>query len=155
MTGPLPEQIALRRMPDVPGCPPRIVVAGWSGSASSERALALAAGRAGPEGRLVVVHATPSAPRRLGNPHYGRDVAHVRRATRIALAEAGVPDPRSVPIEAELAEGDPVDALLEAAARHGADEIVIGRGRRDGRLRPGPAWRLVRGTDRPVVVVPG
>jgi nucleotide-binding universal stress UspA family protein len=72
--------------------------------------------------------------------------------TRGAVAESGLDA-----AEAIGARGDPVDAILAAADRRGADLIVVGSNHR-GAIRqvfePSVSKQVTRHADRPVLVVP-
>lgn len=83
----------------------------------------------------------------------GADPRDAEDALNVAEVRLGV----ATTVETETREGDPVDAILAAAAEHGADLVVIG----PWEGRPGAAGSLgttaqgvIEGADRPVVVVP-
>jgi nucleotide-binding universal stress UspA family protein len=84
-----------------------------------------------------------------------RDAPDIRQElheqTREAVAESGLRG------EAIGAQGDPVDAILDAAERRDADLIVVGSNHR-GAIRqvfePSVSKQVVRHADRPVLVVP-
>ena len=128
----------------------RTVVVGFDGSAGSRRALAWAARRLVPEGRLVLVVATRPEPSTLGRPGLelvARDPLGYARLVLDEISTAdGVPD-----VEVVVTDDVPAHALHELARERDADEIAIG-GRR-GRAEGAVAADLLAVADRPVVIV--
>lgn len=112
----------------------RSVLVGTDGSASSFRAVERAAALAADAGaRLAILCAyrplsdreRSRAAAELGEDAYQVMGSHpaddvIRQAAKIAR-EAGVVDTTPLSVE-----GDPVDALVQAAGEHGADLIVVG-----------------------------
>jgi nucleotide-binding universal stress UspA family protein len=137
--------------------PRRTVVVGYNGSAEAERALTCALERAGPRGRVIVVNATLPQPDVFARPSV-EPLLHNRLREGHALVDLVFLERSDVfdnDIDAEVIEDAPAAALLEAARRHDADEIVVGH-RDRGRLRSlsgSVAHTLVDADARPVIVV--
>jgi nucleotide-binding universal stress UspA family protein len=132
------------------------IVAGYDGSAGAVRALAEAAERAGPAGRVIVVHAGESPADWLDSPFYESALAAQRRRRRRILDGLRDLDLGEVALDVQFVEGPAAEALAAEARAHGAREIVVGS-RRLGRLRAAlgsVSLRLLRQADRPVIVVP-
>ncbi len=138
--------------------PPRRIVVGYDGGAPSRAALRWAAERAGRRGRLYIVCATrdrtgTTLPPPLGLGHHDRDALGRAVLDELVLTDDGLAD---LHFETEVVDDHPAAALLHAADEHGADEIVVGRGRHGLRtaLTGGSvSSELVEKADRPVVVV--
>jgi nucleotide-binding universal stress UspA family protein len=135
------------------------LVVGYDGSPEARAAVAYAAGRAGRSGRVVVVHAPepglvlPGLPAPEGVID---DRAAHGEAVLDALILEGGNDLIDTQFDLELAVGSAAEALVDAAARHRADEIVIGS-RGFGRVRAAlgsVSHEVLHRADRPVVVVP-
>jgi nucleotide-binding universal stress UspA family protein len=133
-----------------------VVIVGYDGSEPARAALAYAAQRASPHGRVVAVHAAQPTPDWLGWPNY-REVleAHQGHGQQV-LGE--LPDQRELgtALETSLLEGPPARAILAAADARDADEIVIGS-RGLGAVRGvlgSVSHALLHETDRVVVVIP-
>ena len=134
------------------------VVVGYDGSPASRAAVKWAVRRAGRSGRLVLVNA--------GRRHAGlleRPSFEVWVRDRVAYGHALIDelilesdDLVDAHLEVEVDDCLPAKALMDAAARHDADEIVIGtrhRGRL-AQLHGSVARVLLEETDRPVTLVP-
>jgi nucleotide-binding universal stress UspA family protein len=79
-----------------------------------------------------------------------REEAHEQ--TRSTVAESGLEASDAIG-----AQGDPVDAILAAAERRGADLIVVGSNHRGAirqAIEPSVSRKVMRQADRPVLVVP-
>ena len=138
----------------------RVCVVGVDGSDASRRALDWARDRVGEGGRIVAVHAYHPPPQWLGTPYWGKSLREHQEFGKELLAEI---DTTGTPaVEPDLLEGPPATALVDAAAAHGADEIVIGSHGHGHRHRQGRvsaalgsvALTLLQHADRPVVVIP-
>ena len=134
------------------------VVAGFDGSAASRAAVSLAVRRVRDGGRIVVVHALRPAADRYALPDGGRLVeAELRRAReRIERLVEEVPGLASVDWEREIVEGTPAGAIVQAAERERADEIILGT-RGFGRARAllgSVAHDVLHRARCPVVVIP-
>jgi nucleotide-binding universal stress UspA family protein len=108
-----------------------------------------------PAGRLVLVHAS----RPLHAPTAPSTAAERRRFGRALIDELlleGEDSLFDIDIEVEVADSDPVSALLEAARRHRAQAIVVGC-QRHSRLHTAIGTvtvQLLGNSPVPVVVVP-
>jgi nucleotide-binding universal stress UspA family protein len=136
---------------------PRAILVGVDGSDESRLAFAAAMERAGPRDSVAVVHARPPVSEWLGWPYAQRVLEdRVLEGERILdelRASAAAWDARA---SFEQHEGHPADVLARVAALRDADEIVVGA-RRLGWLRAlvtSVSRALLRGADRPVLVVP-
>jgi nucleotide-binding universal stress UspA family protein len=104
--------------------------------------------------RLAIVHVLPPAPAHLEgvyfDPGWSAETVRLARERIAALQEQA-----STQAEVEVEAGDVPDVVSSAAARLGADLLVIGRGRRPGvlgRLRA-MAYAILRESPCPVVAV--
>ncbi len=156
---------ARRRSPDTSKPGPCIVV-GYDGSPEARHAAMWAARRAGPRGRLVLIHATRPADRwwpvgvvrELG----GRilRMGTLRRDRGRALIDELSMDAGDalldVPTEARVVDDTPAHALLAAASSHDAQEIVVGshHSSRSGVIYGDVAAELVHKASVPVSVIP-
>lgn len=137
---------------------PRLVV-GYDGSPEARAAVAYAASRAGSSGRVVVVHAPETGLLLPGLPAPEvmiEDSAAHGEAVLDALILEGGDELVDTDFDFDLAAGPPAQALVDAAARYRADEIVIGS-RGFGRARAAlgsVSHDVLHRADRPVVVVP-
>ena len=135
------------------------IVVGYDGSQASRAAIALAARRARPGGRVIVVHAYDLPPNFLDAPDYSGTLGRHRargRALLDALPLEGSDELLDVEYETELVEGSPAKAVAEAASAHDADEIVVGA-RGCGRFRKllgSVSMELLHRADCPVTVIP-
>jgi len=131
---------------------------GYDGSAEARHAAAWAARRAAPDGKLVLVNA--SGARRPWLPWALLSSAAERRTQGRALLDELLMDGDDalyeVRLRARVVDDTPVSALIAAARKHEADEIVVGshhRSRLD-RVYGDVAAELVRRAPVPVCVVP-
>jgi len=131
-------------------------VVGYDGSPSSLAAVTEAAGRAGPAGRLIVVHAYEPPREALGWPLYesaARDAAV--GAQQFVDRLRGHPALEDVDWTSEVVAG-PTAEVIDAAARNlDADAIYIGsRGAgRASALLGSVAHAVLHLADRPVTVI--
>ena len=128
------------------------IVVGYDGSKAARGALEWALERAGPDGKVVVVHAFEPPHDWAGYPHYDR-IVHEHRSRGQALLDELPEDPR---IEKSLLGGRPAEAIVAVAATHDAKEIAVGS-RGFGPLRAAVgsvSHELLQRADRPVVVIP-
>jgi nucleotide-binding universal stress UspA family protein len=135
------------------------VVVGYDGSESSREAVRYAMRRAGPSGRIVLVHAFDLPPSFLGTPYYEHHLEQHELHGRAVLDEilhSDEPELAGVSFEDELVGGAPDEKLVEVAKAHNADEIAVGSHGHGGlRARIGNvAHGLLHLADRPVVVIP-
>ena len=135
-------------------------------SATSHRALDLALGVLGGNGRLTLLHV--ELPRTIPSgliPEYsqGANPGLEQRRLERALAESELKklipaELGSLEVECEVVEsGDVPEAILEAAERHAVDLVCLGthgRGRVASVLLGSVAREVVRRSPRPVLVVP-
>jgi nucleotide-binding universal stress UspA family protein len=132
-------------------CGPTVVV-GHDGSLAGAAVLAHAARRAGRDGHLIVVHALPLGVSPVDVDHHDGYTDAV--SSLLESVEAALPD--GACYEARVVAGPASKALLEAARRHHADEIVLGASA--GRAARGAIGRVsdavLRRSDRPVTIVP-
>ena len=137
-------------LPPATDAPRHVVVVGFDGSAPSRRALAWAARRTTPGGRIILVTATHPAPGTLGRP--GLDLVahdpleHARLALDESTLDAAPPD-----IEVVVVDDTPAHALAKLASEREAQEIAVGGA--PGRVDGDVAAELLLLTDRPVVVI--
>jgi nucleotide-binding universal stress UspA family protein len=107
----------------------RCLVVGYDRTESARLAAAWAAARLLPDGKLVIVHAC----RPLHTPPSVLTSAQERRELGVALIDELMLEENGplldVEIEADISDSDPVAALIEAVARHGAEAIVLGHER--------------------------
>ncbi len=142
------------------------IVVGYDGSPEARHAARWAARRAGPHGRLVLIHASRPAERwwpvGVVRSMAGRilQIGSLRRDRgRALIAELSMDADDAlldVPTEAHVVDDMPANALLEAARSHNAHEIVVGshHGSRAGALHGDVAAELVRSAPVPVSVIP-
>jgi len=129
----------------------RTVVVGHDGSAAGMAAVAFAGRRAGPRGHVIVVHALPLGvpPEAVERGNYASAVASLLREI-----EGSVPDGPSY--ETRVVVGLASKAVLDAAQRSSADEIVLGAAA--NRRARGAIGRVseavLRQADTPVTIVP-
>jgi len=133
----------------------RTIVVGYDGSDAARVAVAFACCRAGPAGRVYVVHAYDLPADMLGFPNYDDLLAARLRGGRALLAELAM-DCVDARLETELIGGAPAEAISTVARVREADEIVVGaRGLSRGRAFLGSvSSELLHLADRPVVVIP-
>jgi nucleotide-binding universal stress UspA family protein len=150
-------QVTLDRVDDCAQGDPQLqqsltAVVGYDGSATAGAVLAQAARRVGHDGYLIVVHALPLGVS-AADAETGRAYASVARAV-LRTIEAALPE--GISYEVRIVAGPASRALLEAASRSGADEIVLGASA--GRSARGAigrvADRVLRHAEIPVTIVP-
>ena len=132
--------------------PHQSIVVGYDGSKAARGALAWALEHAGPEGKIVVVHAFEPPHDWVGDPRYDR-MLHDHQARGQALLDELPDDPR---IEQNLLAGRPAEAIVTVAGTHDAEAIAVGS-RGFGPLRAAlgsVSHELLQRADRPVVVIP-
>ncbi|HYM54461.1 MAG TPA: universal stress protein [Solirubrobacteraceae bacterium] len=134
------------------------LVVGYDGSPEARHAATWAARRAAPDGKLVLIHS--SRPRRRWLPVAILATPFERRDRGRALIDELMMDADDVllevDVEAHVVDDTPANALIEAARRHGAREIIVGshhRSRTDA-IYGDVASELVRTAPVPVCVVP-
>ncbi len=131
---------------------------GYDGSPQARYAAGWAARRVAPGGKLIVIHAC--RPRSRWLPEAILRTAAERRDHGGALVDELLMDGEEalldVQIEVDVLDENPARALIEAARRHGAQEIVVGSHHRSRLEAVGGdvAAELVRSAPVPVVVVP-
>jgi nucleotide-binding universal stress UspA family protein len=133
----------------------RRIVVGYDGSPASRAALALAAERAGADGKLYVVHAYTLPHDWIGTPDY-----QLLLDAQLDRAQASVKpledDLQGIDWEAEVIADRPAHAIAGVAAARKADEIVVGT-RGFGRARAllgSVAHELIHLSECPVTVIP-
>src|SRR3954454_14442365 len=76
---------------------------------------------------LVVVHCWRAPGEWLGEPYYQHAVARELAIARAALSRPlALAELRDVMVETALVEGSPAEHILEVAATHGVDLVVVG-----------------------------
>ena len=135
------------------------LVVGYDGSPQSRAAVDYAARRAGPDGRVFVVHAYAPPTDWLGGPNYQHVMNdHLERANAVMDALVLDDDPLlDTNFETETLAQHPADAIIEVAETRRADEIVVGsRGHRGvrARLLGSVSQEVLHRADVPVVVIP-
>ena len=136
----------------------RTIVVGYDGSPSALAAVEHAIDRAGPDGRLVVVHAYLTPTDHIGASYYTAMVDDAAQYATNLLDGLERDCERLVTIEHErdLAVGSAATAIVRAAETHDATEIVIGS-RGVGRLREllgSVAHDVIHRAHCPVLVIP-
>jgi nucleotide-binding universal stress UspA family protein len=141
----------------VPSVEPSVIV-GYDGSPEARHAALWAARRAAPRGKLVLIHA--SRLRHSWLPGELLTTESERKDRGRALIDELLMDGDEalleVTLEAHVVDDTPADALIGAAERHHAREIVVGSHHRTSAdvLHGDVAAELVRTTAVPVCVVP-
>jgi nucleotide-binding universal stress UspA family protein len=127
---------------------------GYDGSDTAKAALAYAARRLRPGGRLIVAHAITAPTSFIDTAYYEQSHARARERAEATMSELDTLV-AGVPAEPHVAEGPPAQTLVELARRAAADEIVIGsRGFGAGRAMLGSvSHALLHETDRPIVIL--
>jgi nucleotide-binding universal stress UspA family protein len=130
----------------------RTVVVGHDGSAAGMALVAYAARQAGPGGYVIVVHALPLG-MSLDDADQGGDYPSLISSL---LESADVSFREGPPYEARLVVGPASKALLDAAQRYEADEIVLGAAanRRARGAIGRVADAVLRHANCPVTIVP-
>ena len=137
---------------------PRIVV-GYDGSEASRRALEEASRRAGPSGRLYVVHCIHPPGERYGVANTDAKLADEMETAKRVLGEIEANEAEWLAggsWESELLAGPAAEAIVRVASVRDADAIYIGS-RGVGRARAllgSVAHDVLHRADRPVVVIP-
>jgi nucleotide-binding universal stress UspA family protein len=129
------------------------IVVGYDGSVGARAALDYAVAGASEEDVVIVYGYGPPADW-LGTPNLNGILENRRDLGRRVLSELLPPSAHRY--ATELIGDSPARALLAAAQRHDADQIVVGArgfGRLHGALG-GVSHELLHTTDRPVVIVP-
>ncbi|HEX6584619.1 MAG TPA: universal stress protein [Thermoleophilaceae bacterium] len=128
---------------------------GYDGSETARAALAYAAQRVGPGGRVVVAHIVAPPTAFIDTQYYDESLRRAREHGEASMRD--VEDLLGgVTAELQVAEGPPGRTLVELAREAGADEIVVGsRGFGSGRamMLGSVAHALLHETDRPVVIL--
>jgi nucleotide-binding universal stress UspA family protein len=135
----------------------RCLVVGYDGSESARAAASWAAGWLLPQGKLVLVYASrplhaPASPLATAEERHKLGQAFLDE-----LALDGDDALVDVTAHAEVLDEDPVSALIEAARRHQASGIVVGR-QQHSRLRTAIGTvtsELLMRSPVPVTAVPG
>jgi nucleotide-binding universal stress UspA family protein len=126
-------------------------VVGHDGSTTRAAVITHAARRVGPDGYLIVVHALP-----LGVSATAVENSSYRGVARSVLRSIEAALPGDVSYEVRIVAGPASTALLDAARRSGADEIVLGAS--SGRAARGAIGRVadavLRRAELPVTIVP-
>lgn len=127
---------------------------GYDGSETAKAALAYAARRVGPDGKLVVAHAVTTPTPFIETDYYDEALRRARERGEEFMSEVGA-IAGGVTAELRVTEGPPARTLVELARETGADEIVIGsRGFGTGRAVLGSvSHALLHEADRPVVIL--
>jgi nucleotide-binding universal stress UspA family protein len=134
------------------------IVLGYDESPGAKRALTTAieiAARFGEPLVLVYGAAPPGVMGEEFREHLGALTEIGRTAVQHAVAEA---EQAGVETVVEVLEAKPVDALLEAAAKHDARVIVVGTWGESplrGAVLGSVSHKLLHVSDRPVLCVPG
>jgi nucleotide-binding universal stress UspA family protein len=157
-----PHASADGQMGSPPGAPgdrsePCIVV-GYDGSPEARYAASWAARRVAPNGKLVLIHACRPRRRWLALAILRTAIERSDRGRALIdeLLMDGDEALLDIHVEARILDEDPAHALIEAARRYQAQEIVVGshhRSRLDA-VYGDVAAELVRSAPVPVCVVP-
>ena len=127
---------------------------GYDGSETARAALAYAAGRAGPQGRLIVAHVVTSPTPFMDTVYYDEALDFARQRGEASMRD--IEDLLGgVPSEPRIVEGPPARTLVELARDEDAAEIVVGsRGFGPGRAVLGSvSHALLHEADRPLVIL--
>lgn len=127
---------------------------GYDGSETARDALAYAARRVGPGGRLVVAHAVTTPTPFIDTQYYDQALRRARERGEECMRD--VADlVGGVATELQVAEGPPARTLVRLARDTGSDEIVAGsRGHGAGTAVLGSVSNaLLHETDRPLVIL--
>src|SRR3954452_3440112 len=113
-----------------------VIVVGYDGSDASRAAVQRGIDRAGPHGRLIVVHAYQVPADFIGASYYEAMRADAAEAAATVLDELELNCERLslVDYEPDVVIGHPADAICRVARHRHADEIVVGS-RGVGRVR--------------------
>jgi nucleotide-binding universal stress UspA family protein len=136
----------------------RTIVVGVDGSANARAALDWAITLAEPVGaRIVAVHALGLMDR-LDRSHVPTAIHRDEIVAEFSSTWCAALDDATVPNDRLAADGPPADVILATARDRDADLVVVGeRGTGAGPARDlgSTSRRVLEGTDRPVLVVPG
>lgn len=138
--------------------PSPCIVVGYDGSDAARAAVAYAATRAGPNGKVYVVHCFEPPPDWIGAPGYQRQLDEHEGRGRALLDEL-LQDGDTVmdaDIELELLGDRPAEGVARVAETRDADEIVVGA-HGFGRFRSllgSVSHELLHHASRPVTVIP-
>src|SRR4051794_3138869 len=112
------------------------IVVGYDGSPASRLAIDRAIDRAGPDGKLIVVHSYHVPAEYLGGTYYEDPVYRHLDAASAVMDDVATVCPRlsTVEWEPDVIQGEPAETLCRVARHRGASEIVIGS-RGVGRFR--------------------
>ena len=139
------------RAQDTVQTPALTAVVGYDGSPAGAAVISHAARRVGSDGYLIVVHGLP-----LGVSASDVESSSYRGLARALLRSIEAALPEHVSYELRIVTGPASRALLDAAGRSGADEIVLGASR--GRVARGAIGRVadavLRHAALPVTIVP-
>lgn len=127
---------------------------GYDGSDTAKAALAYAARRVGPDGRVVVAHIVTPPTAFIDTQYHDEALRRARERGEASMSEIDAMLD-GVAAELRVVEGPPARTLVALARETGADEIVVGsRGFGAGRAVLGSvSHALLHESDRPVVVV--
>ena len=136
----------------------RTIVAGYDGSPAARAAVEHAIDRAGPDGRLILVHAYHQPADFIGAPYYNdllEDTSQ-QAAGLLDTLERDCERLLAVDFERDITGEAPAAAIARAADLQDADEIVIGS-RGHGRVRSllgSVAQGVIHRAQCPVTVIP-
>lgn len=104
------------------------VVVGYDASPAAHAAVDHAVHRAGPDGKVIVVHSYKVPDDWLGSPYFDQllDKALGRAEDEIKDLERDCPSLASIDYESDVLPGTPGEAICRVAKHRRADEIVIG-----------------------------
>ena len=136
----------------------RTIVVGYDESPAAHAAVEYAIDRAGPDGRVVLVHAYRVPSDHVGASYYNELLADASQYATGVLDRLEQDCERlgTVAYDRDIAVGSPATAIIRAAASRAADEIVIGsRGvGRVGALIGSVAHDVIHRARCPVTVIP-
>jgi nucleotide-binding universal stress UspA family protein len=136
----------------------RTIVAGYDGSTAALAAVEYAIDRAGPDGRLILVHAYHVPVDYAGASYYPQmheDASQIATSVLDGL-ERDCEHLVAVEHERDISDGPAASAIVRAAELHEADEIIIGS-RGVGRVRAllgSVAHDVLHRAHCPVTVIP-
>ena len=137
----------------------RTIVVGYDGSPAAHAAVEHAIDRAGPDGRLVLVHGYLVPNDHVGASYYNDMLADASQYATSVLDRLEHDCERlgTVEYERDIVVGSAATAIVQAAESREADEIVIGS-RGVGRMRAlmgSVAHDVIHRAGCPVTVIPG
>jgi nucleotide-binding universal stress UspA family protein len=127
----------------------KVIVVGFDGSAEGKEAIAGAASRVGPDGRLIIVCAIPAVE---GDPSHPDGY---EEATEALLAAVNSPLFAGIDYEIRIVAGPPARALVDVARRHHAAEIVIGEAATSPSAVEGTARAMLQIPVTPMALIAG